>query len=153
MRDEWLRCIRKSPEVQQQLATTKSEARRRHIATGSESQQKKYINVAAGDSTNRRLSDLTGRLTALGYVAQLVDGPLLLSTTGGLRQMPKIRNSHRLSLSDRNHSSHTGPLPLGYKGVYVSTSPLVNPLGQKPRQAQVQCRHGRSRDRATRRWR
>jgi hypothetical protein len=43
-----------------------------------------------------------------------------------------------LSLSDRNHSYHTGPLPLGSVRIHQS---LVNKLGQKPRQAQVRCRH------------
>ena len=123
----------KSPEVQQQLATTKSEARRRHIATGSESQQKKYINVAAGDSTNRRLSDLTGRLTALGYVAQLVDGPLLLSTTGGLRQMPKIMPYSTSSASAPTKELLTNAWLAGFVDGLSQDDDLDLPPGQKPK--------------------
>jgi hypothetical protein len=123
----------KSPEVQQQLATTKSEARRRHIATGSESQQKKYINVAAGDSSNRRLSDLTGRLTALGYVAQLVDGPLLLSTTGGLRQMPKIMPYSTSSASAPTKELLTNAWLAGFVDGLSQDDDLDLPPGQKPK--------------------
>lgn len=123
----------KSPEVQQQLATTKSEARRRHIATGSESQQKKYINVAAGDSTNRRLSDLAGRLTALGYVAQLVDGPLLMSTTGGLRQMPKIMPYSTSSASAPTKELLTNAWLAGFVDGLSQDDDLDLPPGQKPK--------------------
>ena len=80
----------KSLSVFRHLETTKTEARRRYAASGSESQMKKYINVAAGDSSDLSLDELVARLSALGYTAQKLPGPLLLATTGGNRQVPKL---------------------------------------------------------------
>jgi hypothetical protein len=80
----------KSPSVFRHLETTKAEARRRYAASGSESQTKKYINVASGDSTDASLDEVVARLCALGYTAQKLPGPLLLATTGGNRQVPKL---------------------------------------------------------------
>jgi hypothetical protein len=61
-----------------------------YAASGSESQTKKYINVASGDSTDASLDEVVARLCALGYTAQKLPGPLLLATTGGNRQVPKL---------------------------------------------------------------
>ncbi|KOO30544.1 reverse transcriptase family protein [Chrysochromulina tobinii] len=80
----------KSISVFRHLETTKTEARRRYAASGSESQTKKYINVASGDSTDASLDEVVARLCALGYTAQKLPGPLLLATTGGNRQVPKL---------------------------------------------------------------
>ena len=80
----------KSPSVFRHLETTKAEARRRYAASGSESQTKKYINVASGDSTDASLDEVVARLCALGYTAQKLPGPLLLATMGGNRQVPKL---------------------------------------------------------------
>ena len=52
----------KSPSVFRHLETTKAEARRRYAACGSESQTKKYINVASGDSTDKGLDEVVARL-------------------------------------------------------------------------------------------
>ena len=76
----------KSLSVFRHLESTKTEARRRYAATGSESQTKKYINVASGDSTDGSLDEVVARLSALGYTAQKLPGPLLLATSGGNRQ-------------------------------------------------------------------
>ena len=46
--------------------------------------------MAAGDSTMKELDEIVARLTQEGFGAQKVPGPLLLSTTGGKRQTPKI---------------------------------------------------------------
>ena len=80
----------KSPSVAKHLDVTKVEAQRRYGATGNESQAKKYVNIASGDSTDKSLDELAARLTQLGYTAQKLPGPLLLATTGGNRQVPKL---------------------------------------------------------------
>ena len=80
----------RSISVFRHLETTKTEARRRYAASGSESQTKKYINVASGDSTDSSLDEVVARLSALGFTAQKLPGPLLLATTGGNRQVPKL---------------------------------------------------------------
>jgi hypothetical protein len=80
----------KSLSVFRHLETTKTEARRRYAASGSESQTKKYINVASGDSMDSSLDKVVARLSALGYTAQRLPGLLLLATTGGNRQVPKL---------------------------------------------------------------
>ena len=80
----------KSPSVSKHMEVTRVEAKRRYGAEGNESQMKKYINIASGDSTDKGLDELAARLTLLGYTAQKVPGPLLLATTGGNRQTPKL---------------------------------------------------------------
>ena len=80
----------KSPSVSKHMEVTRVEAKRRYGAEGNESQMKKYINIASGDSTDKSLDELAARLTLFGYTAQKVPGPLLLATTGGNRQTPKL---------------------------------------------------------------
>jgi hypothetical protein len=45
---------------------------------------------ATGDSTDASLDEVVARLSDLGYTAQKLPGPLLLATTGGNRQVPKL---------------------------------------------------------------
>ena len=69
---------------------TRVEAQRRYAASGNESQTKKYVNIASGASTDKGLDELVARLLLRGYTVQKVPGPLLLATTGGKRQVPKL---------------------------------------------------------------
>ena len=45
---------------------------------------------ATGDSTDASLDEVVARLSDLGYTVQKLPGPLLLATTGGNRQVPKL---------------------------------------------------------------
>ena len=73
----------KSSLVDKHLPVTTMAAKTRYWAGGAGSQEKKYVNVAAGDSTMKELDEIVARLTQAGFGAQKVPGPLLLSTTGG----------------------------------------------------------------------
>ena len=64
--------------------------RRRAVARGSSSQEKKYVNLLGGDSQSRDLRRGLELLTQLGYTARVVPGPFLLATTGGAGQRPTI---------------------------------------------------------------
>ena len=68
-------------------AATKVDAKRRYMAA---SQEKKYINVAAGSSKDEELDVFLRRLREAGYNAHKVPGPLLLATTGGKHAKVKI---------------------------------------------------------------
>ena len=79
-----------SPSVGKHFEVTRVEAQRRYAASGNESQTKKYVNIASGTSTDKELDELVARLLLRGYTVQKVPGPLLLATTGGKRQVPKL---------------------------------------------------------------
>ena len=55
-----------------------------------ESDKKVHQRRATGDSTDASLDEVVARLSDLGYTAQKLPGPLLLATTGGNRQVPKL---------------------------------------------------------------
>ena len=79
----------RAPHVRQYAASTVVDGRRRAAASKGP-QEKKYINVAAGGGRDAKLDQITEELTAMGYVAAKVPGPLLLSTTGGMAPKRKI---------------------------------------------------------------
>ena len=85
----WLRMSREY-SVTQYSASTESDARRRLVARGAQSQEKKYINVASGDSKDKSLPLICEELTKMGFHATVMPGPLLLATTGG--KNPKLKS-------------------------------------------------------------
>ena len=68
--------------------TSETKGNSRAVASGTGSQAKKYINVAGGTSGDASMRNLKDQLVALGYVAQIVKGPLMRATTGG--KYPKM---------------------------------------------------------------
>ena len=81
---------REFPGLAHHLDSTRIDAKRRHFASGAMSQEKKYVNVMSGDSKDERLDRLIQYLESRGWQAAKVPGPLLLSTTGGRQQKPKL---------------------------------------------------------------
>ena len=79
-----------SREAKKHLARTRIDARTRWIAEGAASREKRYINVASGTADSDELTDLMVQLTAKGFTATKVPGPLLLATTGGKTPRTKI---------------------------------------------------------------
>ena len=123
----------KSKEVQSQLASTKIATRTRYIASGASSQEKKYVNVAAGDSENRNLDDLVELLQQAGYTAQKVPGPLLLATTGGRSQTPKIMPYSTSTASAPTKELLTNAWRAGLVDGVSTDADLDLPPGQEPK--------------------
>ena len=76
-----------SPAVKRTVKSTLTEAKGQIGAEGDP--QKKYINVAMGDSKTCGLRELNDELKAAGFTSTLVEGPLLLATTGG--KYPRVK--------------------------------------------------------------
>jgi len=72
------------------LAQTRVDARTRWIAEGAASREKRYVNVASGDSECQELDELLAHLNEKGFQASKVPGPLLLATMGGKRPVRKL---------------------------------------------------------------
>ena len=83
-----------SSTVKPYASSTARQAAVRHLG---KSEDKKYINVACGSSLDADLERIRIELENFGYVASLIPGPLLLSTTGGryskITTMPLSINS------------------------------------------------------------
>ena len=71
------------PRVRAGAKDAKSKASGRRAAGGAGSQERRYINVAAGKKDCRVMALLMEKLNANGFIAQLTPGPLILATTGG----------------------------------------------------------------------
>ena len=71
------------PSVVEHLSTTRSKGKQRVSIEGSESQPKKYINVAEGRGDSTALVSIRDEIRELGFTANVVPGPLRLATTGG----------------------------------------------------------------------
>jgi hypothetical protein len=80
----------KYQRVKGHAAASAIDAKRRYIASGAMSQEKKFINVAAGAASETELRSIEAELKMRGYRAAIVPGPLLLATTGGGRPRMKI---------------------------------------------------------------
>ena len=78
------------PSVIEHLSTTRSKGKQRVAIEGSESQPKKYINVAEGRGDSTALVSIRDEIRALGFTANVVPGPLLLATTGGRKSARTI---------------------------------------------------------------
>ena len=79
-----------SREARMHLQQTRVDARTRWIAEGAASREKRYVNVASGDSESKELDALLALLKERGFHASKVPGPLLLATTGGKRPVKKL---------------------------------------------------------------
>jgi hypothetical protein len=73
----------KYASVAKHADSTRTYARQRYAAHGVASQAKKYVNVAGGDSRDKDLAKIVKELTAMGFTAHVIAGPLLLATKGG----------------------------------------------------------------------
>lgn len=80
----------KDPSVLEHLATSRSKGQQRVKVEGSESQLKKYINVAEGRGDSMELVQIRDELRALGFTANVVPGPFLLASTGGRKSARTI---------------------------------------------------------------
>jgi hypothetical protein len=70
----------KLKSVKEHAKDSEFDGKRRYL---SDSEEKSYINVAGGGSRDRDLDVAVRELTALGFKASKMPGPLLLSTRGG----------------------------------------------------------------------
>ena len=69
--------------VQRHARGVELAAKRRWMASGSGSQEKKYVNVAMMAGSDKGLDETVARFIEKGFTAAKVPGPLLLSTSGG----------------------------------------------------------------------
>ena len=119
----------KCSDAKKHLGRTRIDARTRWVASGAESREKRYINVASGTAGCAELKELLEGLKAQGFTATQVPGPLLLATTGGKRPTKKI-----MPLSTSTAFAPTKELLVrAWKELMGDDPDLDLPPGQEPK--------------------
>ena len=119
----------KCSDAKKHLGRTRIDSRTRWVASGAESREKRYINVASGTAGCVELKELLEGLKAQGFTATQVPGPLLLATTGGKRPTKRI-----MPLSTSTAFAPTKELLVrAWKELMGDDPDLDLPPGQEPK--------------------